>query len=142
MYEKTNWQDRVVDETTKEVMQEGTKQDAKHFNNIENGIVDNELSIALMITHMLALEKTVKREEHVVTLKNTDIFPFSNAVATIPLDEARVDTNYAVDVEVVSSDGYVGSVKIFDKLANAFKVKYEGTSKEATLKMAVTGGKI
>ena len=40
MYNATYWLDRVVDEETEEVIQEGTDQSAGHFNNMEEGISD------------------------------------------------------------------------------------------------------
>lgn len=140
MYERTNWQDQVVDSETGETLQEGTLQSAENFNNLEAGVVDNELTIALMITHMLSLEKIVKTETHEVTLSNTDTFPFSNAVSTVALDTTRVDSNYNVDAEILEHDGSVGNIEIFDKLTNAFKVKYFGPAKSAKLKLKVTGG--
>lgn len=139
MYERTNWKDEVKDQSGN-TLQEGTLQSAGHFNNIEDGIVDNAMTISLMITHLLSLEKIVKNEIHTVELKNTDKFPFSNAEATVPLDVTRVDNNYNVDVEIVEKNGSVGSVEIYDKLANAFKVKYFGPAKSAKLKLKVTGG--
>lgn len=140
MYTKTNWQDEVVDADTGETIQQGTLQSAKNFNNMEDGIVDNAMTIALMITHLLSLEKIVKTETHEVTLSNTDTFPFSNAVSTVALDTTRVDSNYNVDAEILEHDGSVGSIEIFDKLTNAFKVKYFGPAKSAKLKLKVTGG--
>lgn len=142
MYERTNWKDQVVDSDTGETLQEGTLQSAKHFNNIEDGIVDNAMAIALMLSHVTALERSAKSEIHEVTLKNTDRFPFSNAVATVTLDVRRVDTDYNVDVEVEDHDGSVGDVEIYDKLTNAFKVKYYGPAKSATLRLNITGGKM
>lgn len=47
MYNATYWLDRVVDEETEEVIQEGTDQSAGHFNNMEEGISDAHLATAL-----------------------------------------------------------------------------------------------
>ena len=44
MYNATYWLDRVVDEETEEVIQEGTDQSAGHFNNMEEGISDAHLA--------------------------------------------------------------------------------------------------
>ena len=38
MYNKTHWQDRVVDPETGEVIQEGTFMSAQRFSNSEKGI--------------------------------------------------------------------------------------------------------
>ncbi len=47
MYKNTKWQDRVIDAESGELMQEGTDQSAAHFNNMENGISDVSVAMAL-----------------------------------------------------------------------------------------------
>ena len=49
MYNRTKWQDRVVDAETGELIQEGTDQSAGNFNNMENGISDVSVATALMM---------------------------------------------------------------------------------------------
>ena len=49
MYNRTKWQDRVVDAETGELIQEGTDQSAANFNNMENGISDVSVSTAIML---------------------------------------------------------------------------------------------
>lgn len=49
MYNNTKWLDRVVDAESGEVIQEGTDQSAANFNNMENGITDAHVAMALMI---------------------------------------------------------------------------------------------
>ena len=49
MYNRTKWQDRVVDAETGELIQEGTDQSAGNFNNMENGITDVHVATALMM---------------------------------------------------------------------------------------------
>lgn len=140
MYERTNWLDEVIDSENGETLQEGTAQSAGHFNNLEDGVVDNEATIALMMSHLLSLERSQTSEDHVITLKNTDTFPFSNASATVALDVRRSDSNYSVAAEITDHSGSVGEIEIYDKLVNAFKVKYYGPASSATLKLKVTGG--
>jgi hypothetical protein len=52
MYKNTHWSDRVVDADTGELIQEGTKQSAGNFNNMEEGILDSHISAKL---NMIAL---------------------------------------------------------------------------------------
>ena len=52
MYKRTSWQDRVVDAESGELIQEGTDQSAANFNNMENGITD--MSVALALTMIAA----------------------------------------------------------------------------------------
>ena len=59
MYNNTNWLDRVVDAETGEVIQEGTDQSAGNFNNMENGITDAHVAMALT---MIAVHQTASAE--------------------------------------------------------------------------------
>ena len=52
MYTSTKWLDRIVAAESGEIIQEGTDQSAKNFNNMENGITD--LSVALALTMIAA----------------------------------------------------------------------------------------
>lgn len=47
MYHNTKWLDRVVDAESGELIQEGTDQSAANFNNMENGITDVSIALAL-----------------------------------------------------------------------------------------------
>lgn len=47
MYHNTKWLDRVVDAESGELIQEGTDQSAVNFNNMENGITDVSIALAL-----------------------------------------------------------------------------------------------
>lgn len=57
MYKNTKWIDKVVDADTGELIQEGTDQSAKNFNNMENGITD--VSVAMALT-MIAARQTAE----------------------------------------------------------------------------------
>lgn len=59
MYKNTKWIDRVVDSETNEVLQEGTDQSAKNFNNMENGITDANIATALT---MIAVHQSASAE--------------------------------------------------------------------------------
>lgn len=52
MYKSTKWLDKVKDAETGELIQEGTDQSAVNFNNMENGITD--VSVALALTMIAA----------------------------------------------------------------------------------------
>lgn len=52
MYNRTKWIDKVVDAETNELIQEGTDLSAKNLNNMENGISD--MSVALALTMIAA----------------------------------------------------------------------------------------
>lgn len=52
MYNRTKWLDRVVDAETGELIQKGTDQSAGNFNNMENGITDAHVALALTMIAM------------------------------------------------------------------------------------------
>ena len=60
MYNKTHWQDRVVDPETGEVIQEGTFMSAQRFNNIENGIAANNELITEVQSDIESMELVLK----------------------------------------------------------------------------------
>lgn len=60
MYNKTHWQDRVVDPETGEVIQEGTFMSAERFNNIENGIAVNNELITEVQSNIESIEVVLK----------------------------------------------------------------------------------
>ena len=127
MYNATYWLDRVVDEETEEVIQEGTDQSAGHFNNMEEGISDAHLATAILLISASLSADQVATEEQTITLENSESFPFNNSVET-------------VEAEVLEHDGNVGDVKIFSRLLNGFKVAYDGSAKTATIKLRIKGG--
>lgn len=49
MYKNMKWLDKVVDAETGEVIQQGTDQSAANFNNMENGISDLSVALALQM---------------------------------------------------------------------------------------------
>ena len=85
MYNATYWLDRVVDEETEEVIQEGTDQSAGHFNNMEEGISDAHLATALLLISASLSADQVATEEQTITLENSESFPFNNSVETVAL---------------------------------------------------------
>ena len=136
MYNATYWLDRVVDEETEEVIQEGTDQSAGHFNNMEEGISDAHLATALLLISASLSADQVATEEQTITLENSESFPLNNSVETVALNTARNFT----EAEVLEHDGNVGDVKIFSRLLNGFKVACDGSAKNATIKLRIKGG--
>ena len=140
MYRNTHWIDEVKDQETEEVIQEGTPQSAGHFNNMEGGISDAHLAAALLIIQGGLTAAQVEVEEKTVTLSNSQSYPFNNSTQTIALSTVRNFTDYTVEAEITDHDGNVGDVKIFDRMLNGFKVAYDGSAKNATIKLRIKGG--
>lgn len=162
MYKRQYWQDHVTQyenryrETNNpdgtinhipiegEVLQEGTPQNARNFNNLEEGIFGaNELGAELT---RLSMEQRralsmVKGESGTVTLTNTLSYPFNNSIATVPLVAKRDTTNYTVEIDADAGViGNVGRFIITDKLLNGFKIAFTGGAASVTVKYTVRGG--
>ena len=140
MYRNTQWLDEVKDIDTGELIQEGTDQNAGHFNNMEHGISDAHLAAALLVIQSSLTADQVATEEKTVTLTNTQRYPFNSSTQTIALSTVRNFTDYTVEAEVLDHSGSVGEVKIFDRMLNGFKVAYDGSAKSATIKLRIKGG--
>lgn len=177
MRNRTYWVDHVLSETSKfqvvqsalgddvytitpfgAVMQQGTFQDAAHFNSIEEGLTANEVALNLLInfarqnkwdeeglrtligTLDVSVEKLHSVEVGTKTLTNTSKFPFNNSQQTVALTTKRDTSNYVVVTEIQSFDGNVGEVVVSEQLANGFKLAYTGSAPSVTIKYKVIGG--
>lgn len=140
MYQRTKWLDEVKDESSQEIIQEGTDQSAAHFNNMEEGITDASVAAALLLIATGDLQQQTATERHVVEMTNKQSYPFNDSAKTISLAVTRDSTDYTVDVDIQAHEGNVGDVRIYDKQTNGFKVAYEGSAKSATLILRVQGG--
>lgn len=172
MYERTYWLDHVLDTTNEftvtqldgdvytivphgKVMQQGTYQDAAHFNKIEEAIFANETATELLINfarqnkwyaeeHIPALEASVKKlhavETGTISLTNSLTFPFNNSQKTVALKKVRDMVDYVVVAEVQSAVGNAGEIEVSDMLTNGFKVSYTGSASSVTVKYKIFGG--
>lgn len=140
MYQKKEWVDEVIDVESGETIQQGTPQSAKNFNNIESGVLDNQIASNLMLIAISQLEANQVVEEKIETLTNTAKYPFNNSAKTISIINTRTNTNYSVDTEIIEHTGEVGNIVVYDKMVNGFKVRYDGSAGNAKIKLVVTGG--
>ncbi len=140
MYNRTYWQDHVVDQGGT-VIQQGTLQDQDHFNNIEKGMSDAHLAAAIrqVAENQNSFNETA--EVKTVTLTGSGSWPFSNSEVTVALSEAKNSTNYTVDVYVSSySGGLLGDITISSKALNGFKIKHDGSATTVNLTLVIRGG--
>lgn len=140
MYQKKEWVDEVIDAESGETIQRGTPQSAKNFNNIESGVLDNQIASNLMLIAISQLEANQVVEEKIETFTNTAKYPFNNSAKTIGISNTRTNTNYSVDTEIIEHTGEVGDIVVYDKMVNGFKVRYDGSAGNAKIKLVVTGG--
>ena len=163
MYQYVLWKDHAVDpaHTYKvtenadgtitltrvgKVIQQGTNLSAENFNRMEAGIfgaAGTALETAMMVRK--AMDKAEALEGIVLTvdLTNSQKYPFNNSQKTVAFPSAAVRNNkdYTVIVEVQTvAGGFVGDIKISDKMLNGFKIQYSGSATSATLKLYIQGG--
>lgn len=160
MYNRTYWQNHVTefenrytevvnddgtvshDPVEGEILQQGTPQDEKNFNNIEEGIValyGTALQLVSSVRHHSQYIGNLNGETGQVVLKNTEKYPFNNSQKTVTLKQVRETTNYTVSVDCGATDN-VGDVVITDKMVNGFKIRYTGSAAQVTVNYTVRGG--
>lgn len=89
------------------------------------------------------VDSKVIGEKHIVTLTNTEHFPFNSTMTkptTVALNQNAANLDYKVDVELLNKKGG-GFIEahIDNKALNGFKVWFEGSAKEVTLELTVLG---
>lgn len=145
---ETNLGNGLVDEVPApgEIIQQGTPQSARNFNNIEEGILaGTEMAdyLAVMVQQNRRGLETVRGECGTVTMTNTQTYPFNSSGKTVALATPRDTLDYFVTIEVVSeTGGSAGNVTVYNKLANGFSIKFDGSAKSVTVRYNVTGGGI
>lgn len=142
-YNKTTWQDHVVDPETGQVIQEGTPESATNFNNMETGIFANDSVGSVLMQEVMQHKRLLadlEGEIGEVTLTNSQEYPFNNSEITVSLSKARDTLNYRVDIEIVSAVGFPGKIEVYDKQLNGFKIKFTGSATSVTVKYIVQGG--
>jgi hypothetical protein len=142
-YNMKQWKDHIVDEATQEVIQEGTPVSASNMNNMETGILGNDGLASVLIQQSMQYKRNIadlEGELREISLTNTQEYPFNNSEITVALLKERDTLNYRVLTEVVSSNGIVGDIIVYDKVKNGFKIKYTGSAASATIKCFIQGG--
>lgn len=142
-YSRTGWVDHVVDSVSGQVIQEGTPQSAKNFNNMEDGIFQATELGNVLIQQVLQHKRNIadlEGEIKEVPMTNTLAYPFTNSAKTVSLSKARDTTNYRVATEIVSADGPIEDIEVYDKQLNGFKLKYMGSAKNVVIKCYIQGG--
>lgn len=130
------------------VFVEGTPQDADHFNNMEFGISDSHIAEDLMLNayrqalwRTEALERATAQETGVVTLTNSQAFPFNNSIVTVPLTVTRDNLNYVVEViKIEPTGGPSGDIDVTERQTNGFKMAFTGSASSVKVTYAVIGG--
>lgn len=140
-YNKTIWKDHVVDGVT--IIQQGTPMNAANFNNMEEGIFESTELGNVILQQVIQNKRNIadlEGEIKDVALTNTLAYPFTNSAKTVSLSKSRDTTNYRVVTEIISTDGVVEEVEVYDKQLNGFKMKYIGSAQNVMIRCFIQGG--
>ena len=141
-YDRTFWVDHVTDQSG-QVIQQGTLLDQQHFNNIEKGLSDDSLARSIMQFKQIQDDYDYEDELHTLALSmNSGLkWPFNNKETTVALFGLRENTNYSVEVNVLSySGGRVGNIRVADRALNGFKLIHDGSATTVNVAVRVSGG--
>lgn len=141
MYDRTYWVDHVTDQNG-EVLQYGTMMDQERFNNLEEGLSDTGLALALTQFKQMQDSYELEEETHIVSLGMENMpWPFNNKATTIGLKALRENVNYGVEVGVISySGGRLGNITVVDRARNGFKLMHDGSATSVQVSVRVSGG--
>ena len=140
-YRRTFWVDHVTDQNG-EVLQYGTLMDQEHFNNLEEGLSDAGLALALTQFKQAQDGYQFEDEVHIVDLAMDNLpWPFNNKQTTVALKNLRENVNYGVEVNVISySGGRLGNITVTDRARNGFKLVHDGSATSVQVSVRVSGG--
>lgn len=145
MYNKTDWKDHVVDQSTGVIIQQGTPVSAGNMNNQENGIFGSVETAAVILQQFRQNERLLNYnvpEVGETILTNTQTYPFNNSQKTVDIKTVRNTLDYDVTVDVITpaDKRNVGEILIKDKQVNGFKIEYTGSAASVTVKYFIRGG--
>ena len=161
-YEATRWLDHVVqfpgrkkvtenvdgtvdfERSEGEVIQQGTPRNATNYNNQEQGILANSLTLAQIQQAQNQHARSITDlagEVGTTALSNTQKYPFNSSGITIPIAKQRFNLNYDAEIEIVSAlGGFVEEIIVYDKQLNGFKIRFTGSATSVSLKYKIIGG--
>ncbi len=140
-YRRTFWVDHVTDQNG-EVLQYGTLMDQEHFNNLEEGLSDAGLALAMTQFKQAQDGYQFEDEVHIVDLAMDNLpWPFNNKQTTVALKNLRENVNYGVEVNVISySGGRLGNITVMGRALNGFKLVHDGSATNVKVGIRVSGG--
>ncbi|UQZ83336.1 hypothetical protein SK3146_02523 [Paenibacillus konkukensis] len=144
-YEPLEWEDRVIDQQTGDVLVPGTPVNEVNLNRMESGILTSHLDVGLAA--LAALQLAAATQQEMEKLKNQRILQgeatitanqsngyfrdFEPFIEISPPGLPQINTpNYDVILTPTVSDdlGRVGDLVVYDKTQNGFKVKMTGSA--------------
>lgn len=138
MYDRTFWQDHIVDEHGQVIVQ-GTNLSEDNFNNIEKGVFENRV-IELLNAQMNSLASAENLENALCRVDGGTVTSSSKTI-TVAFDKSKNNTNYEIVPtisNIVGLDKYY--VAISSKQANGFIAVVYGTYTSIKVDFLVKGG--
>lgn len=127
-----------------QIIQQGTSQSAKNFNNVEEGVFANQIQVLQLEQRALQMNRSLadlKGTIGNVMLVNTHAYPFNSSTVTVPILAIRSTLDYKVEFETTEvTGGFVESISVFDKQINGFKINFTGSAKTVKVRYKVVGG--
>lgn len=149
-YNPVEWEDRVVDQQTGQVLVEGTPVNETNLNNIEAAILVSHLDAGSLAGYLASIVRGLlddlekyKRQRFVqgqatITSTGGDYFVSSEPFVSVSLPSDALPElnapNYDVLITPVSASdwGKIGQLVVYDKAQNGFKVKMTGSATSVT----------
>lgn len=148
-YNPTEWEDRVVDQNSGDVLVEGTPVNEVNLNNLETGILRALYDLGLANSETmkaiadLASELDKYRHQRILQGQATIIniggdayFRETDPYVLIPINgyPQLNAPDYDVQLSILSTadPGLVGELIVYDKTQNGFKVKMTGSATSVT----------
>lgn len=144
-YDPIEWEDRVIDSTTGNVLVEGTPVNEVNLNRFESGMMLSHYDIGLALLTVLQQEnvnrmeieklykqRLIQGEATITTAASNGHYRASEPFVSVTLTGfAQINyPNYDVVLTVTSASDMdrVGRLEVYDKTQNGFKVKMTGSA--------------
>lgn len=147
-YNPIEWEDRVLDSETGDILVYGTPVNEVNLNRMETGILTGHYDVglaalmALQLINTTTLELTKIKNQRLLqgrdTIVNTQsdngYFRSADPFVLVPLKgfEQINAPNYDVVLTAIDDNGSAGNLIAYDKTRNGFKVKFTGSAKSAS----------
>jgi len=149
-YTPVEWEDRVVDQQSGDVLVEGTPVNETNLNNMESALLLAHLDIGPLAGHIASLVRSLSSEldkyknqrflqgQASITSPGGAYFVSSEPFVSVALPTDTLPQlnapNYDVLIDIISASdlGAVGELLVYDKTQNGFKVKMTGSATSVT----------
>ncbi|RDY70332.1 signal transduction protein [Halobacillus trueperi] len=159
-YNPTEWEDRVTDDESGDVLVPGTPVNEENLNNLESGMLLSHLDIgtlALFLNQQIrqvALEIDKYKNQRLLQGKETisnsisdngyfrDSEPFVEVALEGHPQINAPDYDVQLSIDSASDPGAVGDLRVYEKTQNGFKVKMTGSAESVSFLWTLINPKV